>query len=1039
MLGYVARSLLRNPKRALAAVAGVALAFALVADAAFFVEGSAQQMTGRAIAPVTIDMQAGVNEPLASPLGLAMSVTPRPPLAPGLEVIITLVASNTGAGPANGVVVEAPLPPQLGYVVGSTRRDGVAVPDVVPPVEPLTDEEVVAPPPPPVPPLESGLALGALAPGATTRITYQATTRVGVPSAADILGGSIRGADEPAPARANGSPAVDLAALAASLDREPELDAVQPFALADLPAGSVTAGGMVLNVPVKVVGVNPGYGAEIPLVDFPTGSFGPGSAFLSPLAAQRLNAAVGTVVRVQIPGTPDASALSLPVGAIADLAGADQWFASRREDSVGDFVSAPVVVGVDVATFQRSVLPAIRVDSSAAVPAVTEPVVLEVHAQVRRDLLSENPTAARRTSGGVRRTIERAAPGQLTVIDNLTGSLNRARQDSTLATVLFMALGLPGALLAGYLAFYGGGLLAETERRERALLRSRGFGPAALTRAVAYQAVGIAVLGSAAGVVLAMVAAGALFPPDVDPGDPTVAIVFGTLVAVATTLLAIYLPGRRALRRDITEARQEVLDTDRPGWLRARLDLALLLVTVLISAVFVLTGGFKPKPSAHEESIASSLWYLLAPWSLWLGATLLVARGFFAASRRLSGRDAPDFHTHLVTRTLRRSITRRPGIVGSGIVTVGLAVAFGVSLAVFVATWHDQRLYDARFAIGSDIRVTIGLGQGVPADVEQRLRVPGVEAVTTVAQVPDAVLGAEKLQLVAIDPTTFAGVAPLSSGFFTESNAPDAMEAMAADPGTGLVDEETADSFNLEEGDEVRLLVPSPSLGEPVLLTFRVVGAVVQFPGFPTGLDFVANLAAYQQATGVVSPSYYLLRTDGSEETNARVVADLEASLGADVPARITTTAAAGNPDQSPIAGLSLTGLGRIEGFFMLLISSLGIIIFVAMVLVQRSGERAVMRALGLARRPLQAILLGEAVVVTAVSTVAGTVVGVPMAYMFLQVLRRIFIVPPSGLTYPASLAILLGSVAALTILVAGAIVAVAVRRLHLVELLRAE
>jgi putative ABC transport system permease protein len=946
------------------------------------------------------------------------------------------VATNTGSVPATAVVVEAPLAPQLGYVPNSTRRDGVVVPDVVAPVEPA--EEGPAEPPPSPAPLESGLAIGTLAPGASTTITYRAMVTVAVPTAAEVLAASIHSAEEPAPAEANGPTAVDLARLAERVRAEPEVQAAQPFGLVALPAGSVASGDRVLNQPVRVVAIDPDYAEAIPLVGFPRGAFSPGTAFLSPAAAQSLGAAVGSPLRLRVPGTPETSALSVPVGAIADLSAAGQWFADRSEDDQGDFVSAPMVVGVDLRTFHQRVLPAIRLDSAAPVPAVADPPVLEVHAQVRREVLSANPQAARRTTIGIRRTIERAAPGDLTVIDNLTGSLDRARVDSILATILFMALGVPGALLAGYLAFYGGGLLAEAERRERALLRSRGFGPATLTRAVAYQAAGIAVLGSALGVALALATAATLFPADVEPGDPTLAIAVGVVVAILTTVLAIYRPSKRALLRDVTEARQAVADTERPGWLRARLDLVLLAVAAIISVAFVLLGGFEPNASAHEDSLALSFYLLLAPWCLWLGAALLVGRGFFAISRRMAGRTTADFSRHLVRRTLGRSVTRRPGIVAAGMVTVSLAVAFGVSLAVFVATFHDRQEVDARFATGSDVRVTIGAGQVLPADMDARLRVPGVTAVSPVAQVPDAVLGSESLEFAAIDPETFPTVAPLSSGFFTDTNAEDAMEALVDDPRAVLVDSETADDFNVDKGDVIRLLIPSPSLGAPVLVNLTVVGTLVQFPGFPTGLDFVGTLATYGQETGVVSPSYYLLRTDGTPETNERVSAAVTSALGSDVPARITTTASAANPDQTSIAGLSLTGLGRVEGFYMLLIASLGIVIFVAMLLVQRAGERAVMRALGLARRRLRAILLGEAVIVASVSTVAGAIIGVPMAYMFIQILRRIFIVPPR-LSYPPALALLLVGVAVVTIAVAAAIVSVAVRRLRVVEFLRAE
>ncbi len=496
----------------------------------------------------------------------------------------------------------------------------------------------------------------------------------------------------------------------------------------------------------------------------------------------------------------------------------------------------------------------------------------------------------------------------------------------------------------------------------------------------------------------------------------------------------------------MTAARQEVVAAERPGWLRIRLDLWLLVTAAVVSLAFVVLGGFEPTPGAVEESVAKSFYILLAPWCLWLGGVLLAARIFLGVTRRAGAKTmkaAPDsrsldFRQHLVRRTLARSVTRRPAVVSAGIVMVSLAVAFGVSLAIFVATFRDQQQSDARFVVGSDVRVTVSPGQPLPPDIDQRLRVPGVEGVTAVAQVPDAVLGSEKLMFVAVDPATFADVADLSPGLFTEGSPDGAMQALREDPTAVIVDQETADTFNVGLEDTIRLQVPSPALGQPTIVPLKVVATVVQFPGYPTGLDLVGNLDAYRQATGATTPSYFLLRTDGQPATDARVAAELERSLGTDVPARISTTAQVGNPDQSSIAGLSLTGLGRVEGFYMLLIASLGIVIFVAMLLTQRNTERAVMRALGLARRPLRSILLGEAAIVATVSVVVGTIVGVPMAFMFVQVLRRIFVVPPT-LSVPPSLALLLLGLLVVTVGVSAAILSVSARRLKLVELLRTE
>src|SRR4030088_3145756 len=80
MLSYVLKDMLRNPRRTAAASLGVALAVGLVSGIAFFVDSSSGQMTARAIAPVAIDVQAGIKGSLAAPLNLTETVTPVPPL-----------------------------------------------------------------------------------------------------------------------------------------------------------------------------------------------------------------------------------------------------------------------------------------------------------------------------------------------------------------------------------------------------------------------------------------------------------------------------------------------------------------------------------------------------------------------------------------------------------------------------------------------------------------------------------------------------------------------------------------------------------------------------------------------------------------------------------------------------------------------------------------------------------------------------------------------------------------------------------------------
>ena len=105
MLAYTLRDLLRNPRRTLASAIGVALAVGLFSATAFFVDGSAAKMTERALAPVALEMQAGLTSPLASPLVLKEALNAGPSLAAGQPVTVTLTVHNGSDRAEDGVVL----------------------------------------------------------------------------------------------------------------------------------------------------------------------------------------------------------------------------------------------------------------------------------------------------------------------------------------------------------------------------------------------------------------------------------------------------------------------------------------------------------------------------------------------------------------------------------------------------------------------------------------------------------------------------------------------------------------------------------------------------------------------------------------------------------------------------------------------------------------------------------------------------------------------------------------------------------------------
>ncbi len=1029
MFSYSLRGLVRNPRRTLASVVGVALGVGLFASIAFFVDSSAASMTRRAIAPLPLDMRVVLNSPLASAITLKETVAGPPALAPAQTATVTLAVTNEGTRPATGVVVKDEAPRPLTYVPGSTQLNGRPFPD---------DEDLKSR-------IFSGIVLGTLAPKATTTVTYVARATAPVESIRALaLNGTVTTREYPVPTNANGPRAVTLDELTPAVTRLQDVTTVDGLAYIDLPVGTLRSTAVALPQPIRIYAFDPSYRAHYPSFLLTAGTFAPGAALLSVEASQALRASPGATIQLVIPGR--IPPLVLPVSGVADLSASAELFNSRVPDSLGDFIYVPHVVVVPPAVFEADILPGLRVDAGSPTRVLKNAPFMEIDVKVDRSQLNADPATALRRTMALRRSMERIAPGQVSVIDNLSFALNVAKSDALVGKILFLFLGLPGVLLAAYLAGYAGSLLAQAQRREYATLRARGAQPRHLIRLLGYSSLWVAGLGSLLGLGLGLAAMIVIFGRDplftVARQDLLLSAVLGVAAGLLATAIAVYVPGRRALTREVIEERRELEVARTPAWQRLRLDVLLLVVALIVEGITYLTGGFRPKLSeaTEGETLSLSFYMLLAPLAAWFGAILLGVRLFQTAAGRFPNPRAGRFGS-VITGTLRRSLKRRPQGMAAGIIAVGLAQAFGTSIVIFAATYHAEKAADARFVVGSDLRVTPSPLNPQPAEFTSRLQqVPGVAAATPVMfRIQNAVLGNEAKDLAAVDTASLERTAYLPNSFFLDGSAAAAMAALKADPAAVLVEWETARDANIQTGDPIKLLLKDAAGGE-VSANMRSVGRYKQFPGFPQHTDFVANLSYYQTATGLKSIHFFTVRAaDPSPTGIARAAEAIGALPGLTNALRIETTATALNKDQSSLAGLNLTGLGSLDLFYMALMSAAGIGIFVFGLLLQRRREYMTLRALGIRMRQLQGLLVGEAASVAVLALLIAVVVGTAMAYLFVQILRPVFTLPPDRLSFPpdqmVSLAALVLAAMAVSTLAASAVL----RRLKAIELIREE
>ena len=1023
MFSYALKDLLRNPRRTLSAFAGVALAVSLVAATTFFVDASAARMTERALATVPIDMQAEITTPLASPLQLTETVDGGPSLSVGQTTTVTLTAVNGSARTLTNLIIRDDLPKELSYRPGSMTLDGRVVPDV--------DGNS---------PLVSGMKITALPAGGKVTIAYGANVLVAVATnQALALRGTITSTEEPGPTAANGPQALGLAQLSNRVLKVSGVKSADPLGTVDLAPGSIRSGSSVLGETLRILAVNPDFLQHYSLIRLASGAYSPGSALLSADAAAALGVSGGQTIALTVPGRP--GPITLPVGGIADFSQADALFASRSPDVQGEFAPLPNVMVVPVSTFESEILPSLRADAAAPTPKLKTPTYLELDLHMDRVQLNSDPTVAAVTTQGLKRSIERVAPGQVAVIDNLSDTLNAARGDTILAKILFLFLGLPGVVLAAYLSHYSGGLLAQAQRRERATLRARGAQPRHLLSALTYTTASIAVLGAVIGLGLGVVVVALLLGPAAIRSASHESLAISAALSVAagiiTTGLALYVPGRHALGRETNEERREMEIAVAPVWLRLRLDLVLLAAAALVWIVTGIAGGFKPT-SAEGQSVSLSFYVLLAPMLGWLGATLLAVRVLLLVGGRLSRRRSGGFGG-AAAGVLRRSVERRPHALASGVIAVALAVAFGSSLALLASTYEAEKLADARFVIGGDVRVTPSIAAPLPTTFASKLQAQGVTAVTPVAQFSSVLVGTDKRTLVAIDAGGFAQVASIPDSFFTGISAHDAIGALLKDPSAVLISSEMARTFNVQVGDQVKAQLPGPARKQ-VAVTFHAAGLFKEFPGFPQGADLVGNLAFYQAVTGNTTASLFLIRAaDSSTDGVTQVARLLRSSSGKANPILVETTATAYNRDASSLTAVNMRGLGNLETLFAVTMSGIGIAIFVYGLLLQRRKEYVTMRALGMHFGQLRSLVLGEASVVAACSLIVGGLVGTAMAVMFVQVLTPLFTIPPSTLTFPIEELALLATLVLGGMGLSALLSARSLQRLNPAELLREE
>src|SRR5207253_5536631 len=309
----------------------------------------------------------------------------------------------------------------------------------------------------------------------------------------------------------------------------------QLVGFAQTPGMQATTGGTTQTTgPGVAVGLPEHYAATFPGELRVLAGRGDG-VLVAQQTAANLHVGPGDVVAVERAGLPPST---VTVDGVVDLPQADSLFQK---------VGAPTGAQPQAPPDNVVLLPGAVWGGAFAPLAASRPdqVSFQVHARLRHRLPTD-PAAAFTAVTGAARNLEARVAGAGLVGDNLGAALDAARSDALYAQVLFLFLGLPGAVLAGLLTMAVAGNGAARRRHHLGLLRTRGATTARMLRLATSEAFAVGTAGAGAGLGVAALVGWRSFGSATFGATTLTAVawagaaaVAGLVVAVAATVLPV--------------------------------------------------------------------------------------------------------------------------------------------------------------------------------------------------------------------------------------------------------------------------------------------------------------------------------------------------------------------------------------------------------------------------------------------------------------------------------------------------------------------
>ncbi len=611
-----------------------------------------------------------------------------------------------------------------------------------------------------------------------------------------------------------------------------------------------------------------------------------------------------------------------------------------------------------------------------------------------------------------------AIPGQK-YTENFSKILTEFAAASKKVEVTLWVLQVPIFMLLAAFVFMVSNQMLQRERDEIAMLKSRGASKEQIVSAYLVQSGVLATagfgLGIPFGVFLVQVLGSAnafleFVRRSALPVEINGEVLLFSAAAAVLSVAAMTLPVLRHADTTIVNHKQKKhRKNDAPLWQKLFLDVAILAV-----ALYALYSYNNQKDMLAQRVMEGNS---LDPL-LFISSSLFMIGAGLLALRILPG------ITYLIFRIFKKKWS--PGLYAGFlqvirtrhsqnfiVVFLILTIALGVFNAQTAGTVNANEEENIRYSIGADVVLRekwednsaqvednpeLELIYEEP-DFQKYADIAGVQSAAKVLRVADAkmrVTGGtiKNLQVTGIHTKTFGETAWFKDGLL-EHHFFDYLNALATNPGAVLLSQNFADDYGFALGDAVSYENADGKTARGV-----VYGFVEYWPGYqPASYSkssdgryrqndnylVVANLSQLQSDWGI-TPYEVWLNVEGSSQT----VYDFAQQEGLVFEKFEDTAARIVDAKNDPIFQ-GTNGILTVGFIVVLLICSVGFLIYWILSIKSRTLQFGIYRAMGMSIREIITMLLCEQVFISGTAVITGTLVGFLTAKLYMPLIQMAY------------------------------------------------